>query len=341
MLRHHTVRLDAAADQCGLSRCRICGSNAIRKIDEVEFFINYAWPIYDCDNCGCRLTLHDASAYDLLYAEAASCYSRYPELASSMKAHFDRRDLKGLKAALSMSAKYRFIIEQVACEPSPARLLEIGCSCGHLTSCFILEGRPITGVDVSPRALAAAEQAFGRHFVLAGDASIRAEAPYDVIYHVGTIGCVAAPIAMTKELLGMLKPGGRLLFNAPNRDGCTVPDQLWFDSAPPPDLVTMFRPGFWQQNFGDVAVVKEQVAYESPQKSFLIGARKLAGWRWRKPLPISLGESERMSSPPPAYSDVLWRNFDRLARRVGWDGLYRLAPPHPAEFGLFVQMQKR
>jgi hypothetical protein len=48
-----------------------------------------------------------------------------------------------------------------------------------------------------------------------------------------------------------------------------------------------------------------------------------------------------MSSPPPAYSDVLWRSFDRLARRVGWDGLYRLAAPHPAEFGLFVQMQKR
>src|SRR5438445_369918 len=101
MLHRHPVRLDAAAERCGLSRCRICGSDAIRKLDDVEFFVNYAWPIYDCDDCGCRLTLHDPSVYDLLYAEVASCYNRYPELARSTKALFDRCDLRGLRAALS------------------------------------------------------------------------------------------------------------------------------------------------------------------------------------------------------------------------------------------------
>ena len=47
---------------------------------------------------------------------------------------------------------------------------------------------------------------------------MRRSPPYDVIYHVGLIGCVADPIAFTRRLLAMLKPGGTLLFNAPNRD---------------------------------------------------------------------------------------------------------------------------
>ena len=55
------------------------------------------------------------------------------------------------------------------------------------------------------------------------DARIRAEAPYDFIYHVGMIGCVSDPVKLTRELLALLKPGGILLFNAPNfRNGATT-----------------------------------------------------------------------------------------------------------------------
>src|SRR5262249_8034028 len=163
------------------------------------------------------------------------------------------------RAELSKGSKYQFIIDQIDREPTDARILEIGSSKGHLTSYFILTGRKITGVDISPKAVASASAAFGNHFVRAGVPSIEAEAPYDVIFHVGTIGCVADPIAMTRRWLDMLKPKGRLLFNAPNRDACSLRDQLWFDSAPPPDLVTLFRPGFWSDRFSDLALVGEEV----------------------------------------------------------------------------------
>src|SRR5437660_518436 len=79
------------------------------------------------------------------------------------------------------------------------------------------------------------------------DRAMDAMAPYDVVYHVGTIGCVADPLGMTKRLLGLLKPGGRLLFNVPNRDGCYLRGQLWIDAAPPPDVVTLFPSGFWRR----------------------------------------------------------------------------------------------
>ena len=203
-------------------RCRICGSNSIDSRGTVDFYFDYNWPIYDCEDCGCRFTSHDGSTYDLLYSERSSCYSRYSVQAEVCKILFDRGDRAGLRAELSKGSKYRFIIEQIDCEPSDARILEIGSSQGHLTSYFILTGRRITGVDVSPRAVAAASAAFGNHFVRAGDPSIVARAPYDVIFHVGTIGCVADPIGMTRHCLELLKSGGRLLFNAPNRDGCLL-----------------------------------------------------------------------------------------------------------------------
>ena len=325
-----------------LARCRICGSASARYVGTVEFYVGYAWPVYDCGSCGCRFTLHDNSAYDFLYSEQSSCYSRYAGQAETCKRLFDRGDLAGLRAALSEGSKYRFIIDAIDREPAEARILEIGSSRGHLTSYFILAGRRITGVDVSPKAVAAARAAFGDHFLHAGDPSIDARAPYDIICHVGTIGCVADPVGMTKGWLGLLKSGGRLLFNAPNRDGRSLPDQLWFESAPPPDVVTLFPPGFWCDHCGDVASVSEKIEFCSPEQNFLVALRKLARRKWRKPMPIPLSESERWSTPSPALTDVPWCSFERVLRKVApLTGLSHVAPLHPSEFGLFVKMVKK
>jgi SAM-dependent methyltransferase len=330
-----------ATEALGLIHCRICGSSEITKQGEVGFYFGYEWPIYDCADCGCRFTLHDNSAYDLLYSEQSSCYSRYTGQAETCKTLFDRGDLAGLRAALSEGSKYRFIMDAIDREPADARILEIGSSRGHLTSYFILAERDITGVDISPNAIATAKADFGDYFVQAGDPSIEARAPYDIIFHVGTIGCVADPIGMTRQWLDLLKPGGRLLFNAPNRDACTFRDQLWFNSAPPPDVVTLFPAGFWCDRFGDAAVF-EKIEFFSPEQSLLIALRKLGRRKWRKPVPLALRDSERWSAPVPTLGDALWLNLERLARKAAqWTGLHRLAPLYPSEYGLFVQMVKK
>jgi hypothetical protein len=140
----------------------------------------------------------------------------------------------------------------------------------------------------------------------------------------------------------MLKPGGRLLFNAPNRDGCCLRDQLWFESAPPPDVVTLFPAGFWLKQFGNVALVFEEIESRTQEQNFLIALRKLARRKWRKPLPMLLKESERWSTPAPQFTDALWQNLERVVRKVApWTGLLGLAPLHPSEFGLFVQLVKK
>jgi SAM-dependent methyltransferase len=325
-----------------LSRCRVCGSSKISKCGEVEFYIDYAWPIYDCDDCRCRFTLHDNSAYDLLYSQQSSCYSRYTAQAQTCKMLFDRGELAGLRTALSEGSKYRFIINEIDRASAGTRILEIGSSRGHLTSYFILSGRDITGVDISSEAVTTAKADFGEHFVQAGDPSIEARAPYDFIFHVGTIGCVADPVGMTRKLLDVLKPGGRLLFNAPNRDGCALRNQLWFESAPPPDVVTLFPPGFWRDQFGDAAQIDEAVECGSPEQNLLILLRRLGRRRWRKPVPMPLEAGEQLSAPAPMFGDALWHYLERVVRKVApWTGALRFAPSYPTEFGLFIKMRKR
>jgi SAM-dependent methyltransferase len=332
----------ACAAHHGQMLCRICGSDRIKNLGTVEFYVGYVCVIYQCHECGCRFAPYDISAYDLLYREQRSRYSRYACQADRCKALFDLADRNGLRAyLLAQEFKYQFVIRQIEGEPADARILEIGSSRGHLTSYFILVGRTITGVDVSPTAIAAAKAAFGNHFVQAGDPAITAGAPYDVIFHVGTIGCVGDPVGMTRQLLSLLKRGGRLLFNAPNREACSLRAQLWLESAPPPDLVTLFPPGFWRHRFSDVASVSEDVEFCSAAQNLLIALRKSARRKWRPLIPISIRESERWSAPARRITDVLWGNFERVVRKLAPRAVSTLAPLHPSEFGLFVRMVKK
>ena len=206
----------------------------------VEYYSDFAWPIYDCGECHSRFTLHDEAIYDAMHSEAGSIYNVYRSQLEAATKAFRDQDITSLKQYLCQGSKYKFIIEEVERGPRDARLLEIGCSRGYLTSYFILAGYQVPGVDVSVSAIESACSAFGDHFVLEGDPAIEAGAPYDVIYHVGTIGCVADPLGLTARLLSLLKPGGRLLFNAPNLESCWFEEQLWIDAAPPPDLVSIF-----------------------------------------------------------------------------------------------------
>ena len=317
--------------------CRICGSPRVTAAGRVEYLEGSPHVVYDCGGCGCRFTSHDPAVHDRLHARPAiDYYAGYRALADRSREWFRAGDAERLRAELSGSAKYRFIIEHVSRQPPAARLLEIGCARGHLTSYFVLVGRPILGIDVATEAINSARVAFGDHFAVGLDS---AQPPYDVIYHVGLIGCVADPIALTHRLLGMLKPGGRLLFNAPNRDALRLPAQLWFDSAPPPDLVTLFPPGFWRSRFDDAAIVTEQVEMLDADASMAAAARRLAGIHWLPPSPAPFDAgAHAWPQPTGGVRVTLARAIAKIARTLR---LSALAAPRPAEFGLLVSMSPK
>jgi hypothetical protein len=151
---------------------------------------------------------------------------------------------------------------------------------------------------------------------------------------------------MTNGLFDLLKPGGQLLFNAPNVEACLLKAQLWVDASPPPDVVTLFRPGFWSDRFSGRAKVREKIEMSTPEHSFAVGLRKLAKRRWHKPTPIPLEQSandfKTSRVQDGRFSNRAWNTFERgmagIARRTK---AVKLVPPQPSPFGLFVTMTKK
>ena len=72
---------------------------------------------------------------------------------------------------------------------------------------------------------------------------------------------------------------------------CWLDGQLWIDAAPPPDLVSIFPPGFWVNHFAREAQVEEQIENCHGDKALAIGIGQLFGRRWKRPVPIPLDQS--------------------------------------------------
>ena len=325
--------------------CRVCGLSPITKAGEIEYYTGFKFAVFDCSECQCRFTEHHDTIYEMLHSNDGTCYALQLETAQKAKKLFDAKDLDGLRRELASSSKNKFIVESIERLPKTARILEVGCSRGYLTSYAILAGYDVVGADVSDAVLDFANANFGPHFYEASSPEIAKRAPYDLIYHIGTIGCVEDPVGLTRSLLGMLKPGGKLIFNAPNADACWLRGQLWIDFAPPPDVTTLYRPGFWSRFFLGEAHISEEVEKCPPDYSLAVTLRKLLR-RWQPPRPVSVNESyARYKYGPPAIAnrfEKLWAIFEMLATRaISKIGLVSLVPAQPSAFGIFLTLTKK
>jgi SAM-dependent methyltransferase len=267
-------------------------------------------------------------------------------MAERVKRFFDDRDLAGLRQELSSNSKYAFVIREIEKLPSKnARILEVGCSRGYLTSYSILAGYDAIGVDISETALSAATRDFGLFFFLASSGAVGDKRPYDLIYHIGTIGCVSDPLRLTDWLLTLLKPGGKLIFNAPNREGCYQRGQLWIDFAPPPDVTALYMPGFWANSFPKIVYGSEDVERCSPGESFLIWLRRTF-CKWRvptaTPLDQSLSRYKWGQIRGPNLAHKMWSHLERNALRIASSlRVLSLFPEQPTPFGIFVTLVKK
>lgn len=313
-------------------KCRICASERIRHLGDVEYYSGWSWPIYDCDNCGCRFTNHQPSIYDHLHSTPSSIYGIYDELAQDAKPLFDKRDIRGLRALLSRAAKYRFVIEAADKLPKGSSLLEVGCSRGYLTAYFILCGHNALGIDISEKAIASAAADFGPHFGMTPPAG----KTYDLICHTGTIACVSDPFAFTTDLLQRLAPGGALLFNAPLKEACFQRGQLWADFIPPPDAVTLYPSGIWGSWFGAIWPTDEYYEPASAEDNFSVWLSRVMRKRWTAPKPRPLDDSLSIYQSGRRRS-FLERAITKVARS---SRVMRFAPKRPNPMGYFVAMRR-
>lgn len=312
------------------AECRVCGGRDLVCVGRIRPYLDFEAPIRECRGCGARLAHRDPEIYEALHASGRSSYGAHETLATRVEAHFRAGDRAALTALLWRSRKNAFVLG-AARDRGPLRVLEIGCSRGYLGAWFLLHGHDYLGVDVAESAVDAATERFGPHFRTALEGPGLDEG-FDLIVHVGTIGCVEAPTALTGALLDRLRPGGRLRFNAPDVAAARAFGDPWVSSTPPPDLVTLFDGRYWPRAFGDRAEVR---IHREPENT-LVALEK----SWRK---LSTGSSLPAPTGPllPAPDDAPARRPPRGPAR--WlRGLLTRAPRVarwvPAEFGQHVEM---
>ena len=105
------------------------------------------------------------------------------------------------------------------------RLLEVGCTAGHYTLTLAREGYQVTGLDISPESIKAAQlQAensglTGAKFI-AGDAENMKDIldnSFDGVYSFSTLRYVPNPLQALSEIRRVLKPAGRAVVDFPNK----------------------------------------------------------------------------------------------------------------------------
>lgn len=310
--------------------CRICGSRAVTVVAPLPCYLDFVAEVFDCGNCGCRWVAHDAQVYERLHQSPGS-YAWHQQVQQQVSGYFAAGDHAAVLRQLRTDPRMDFVLTATAQLPPGSRVLEIGCSRGYLTAGLLAQGHQAVGVDVSVTALADARTAFGEHFLLAGDPAVDQGLPWDAIVHVGTIGCVADPLGLTRHWLTLLRPGGVLVFNAPDRAPCDQLGTPWVSGTLPPDLVTLFPAGFWAAHFAAAAEVTVTTRHADP----------VSAWFGRLLAPRVLPWRAGLYAPRP----LLDRWF--AWRRRGWRLLARLLAlvrkpaPVAADFGVYVSMRRR
>lgn len=319
-----------------MNLCRICKNESVKKLGEYKPYSEYKYDVYDCPNCGCRFVWRGKDIHESLHSTPQSPYSFQAVLASEVQNYWQRKETYKLRKFLSKTPKFKFVIDKILeISPNDKSILEVGCSKGYLTAYFLLSGYNIVGVDISPTAIETAIVNFGNHFQVVKDEDFSHFGKFDVIYHVGTIGCVNNPIKFTHNLLDILKPNGKLLFNAPNILAVIEMNAIW-TTTPPPDLITIFPESFWYKFFldtPDVEITYEPYDHKSNLTKHL---RKLLGMPYIDPKVVSIYDVNHM----PASSRPFVKKVGSIAFRVAPYITRYLIPRYASDFGMFVCMTK-
>jgi len=114
-------------------------------------------------------------------------------------------------------------------------ILEVGCGMGYFTHALAKDGFTVTGVDISPQAVAWALEHYGPYYACTTLQELyTGGARYDAIIMNQLIEHLPDVHAFTAEAVALLSPGGELLITTPNKSA--YPDAEWETDHPPVHL---------------------------------------------------------------------------------------------------------
>lgn len=199
-----------------------------------------------CPLCnGTRLTLWESSTSGYsVQAQRVRCKScslvfSNPQASEARLEHFyqhvyfSQNDLKGRYFSASSEAELRLkadeeldSIEQAL--PTKGRLIDVGAAAGYFLLQARLRGWDVEGIEMSAKAAAAARRQ-GLRMHVARLEDLRLGRRFDALHCAHTIEHVKDPIDFCRRLGKLVKPGGRLLLEVPNRQALWP--QLWHYGA--------------------------------------------------------------------------------------------------------------
>jgi SAM-dependent methyltransferase len=175
--------------------------------------------------------------------------------------------------------------------PADARLLDIGCGGAWLADHFT----DYTGVDVAPEAVAAArERGLDVRQIEPGEPLPLGDDEFDAVILKDVLEHVPDPVALVREVLRVLRPGGRVFASSPDAQRW-----VWDDYT----HIRPFTRKAFRLLFADQGFEVERVAYES----VMPGTGIVAGWTRRKRRPRLLAAA--------AWLPFVRRNVWITARR--------------------------
>lgn len=231
-----------------MTTCKVCDSNNCEYLSDFKPYKDKEWnfEIFTCSNCGSRFAMRNPSInyYEMLHS--GSSYRYHYDIAAKVKHFLKINRLDKCEHYLKKAGyKYSQVIDFIKKKGNPLSILEIGCSTGFMTAFLRANGHDADGIDISEIAIGHAKSTFGPFYSLSP-----AKTHYDLIFHVGLIGCVDNPKEFLAEYLQLLKPEGEMIFNAPNVASPEQLNELWV-STPPPDLIYLFSEKSFQYMVND------------------------------------------------------------------------------------------
>jgi SAM-dependent methyltransferase len=220
------------------SDCLLCGGSAELRHNE---YPGYQEPdkfmIYHCQKCNTAFSLprvETSVLYENIYKNGDKVpgynrYWRYSKIIGKFENPLEyleetKEVYWGVKEALSVSVK----------DKKSSRILEIGSGLGYLTYSLIRADYNAKGLDISQTAVNKANETFGDHYIRADLSEYADQFPesYDVVILTEVIEHVADPLDFIKNIIKLLKPGGRAIVTTPNKS--FYPSGInWASDLPP------------------------------------------------------------------------------------------------------------